>query len=118
MSFPRIIFVTLAAVFFMQSPLYANQVVEHQGEKITLGPRICLECHDDMEKHSHPTLIKYPPEGKESDFAPANSLLDQGIILIDNQLVCITCHDLKNTASGHLVFDNSQSKLCSACHIK
>jgi hypothetical protein len=38
--------------------------------------------------------------------------------LIDNQLVCITCHDVKNNQPGHLVMDNSQSRLCRTCHLK
>ena len=95
--------------------------IEHHGQTVAMSdkPADCIVCHDRQAgKDHHPIAIAYPPKGKESLFLPAAALKSKSIRLFNNQVVCTSCHNLKNPEKSHLVIDNSNSRLCLLCHKK
>jgi len=93
------------------------QTVAHKGERINLADTAqCLSCHKEMEAHSHPVMVDYPPTGKESRYAPAERLNERGLQLRQGKVVCTTCHDLENENPNFLVIADSKTRLCTACH--
>lgn len=115
------------------------EMTEHHGFMVTAEETTsgCLSCHDGSAAKSvgncsgvdcrifesgladsHRVDIPYPPPGKENEFQPVAYLTEARIKLINDQISCISCHDLKNQAASHLVMDNAGSSLCFGCHIK
>jgi len=107
--------------------------VEHHGMTVEADspPKICLSCHDGSIAHiisyctvmcdfstSHSILKHYPPRGREREYASAAAVNARGIVLVDGQVVCISCHDLRQPGPNHLVMSNEKSRLCLSCHIK
>lgn len=95
----------------------------------------CLVCHDGIDAPfvpsaaqslwspaapgDHPTEVSYydawrrNPEGY---VAPMD--LDSRITLPNGRVVCLSCHDGSSAEPNALVFSNSKSALCLACHNK
>ena len=106
---------TILAFF---STLQAENI-DHNGEKVEVDdPEACYPCHDDLKDHTHPVMIPYPPPGKENNYASPTVLTTAGIILLNGQVVCISCHDLGNPALNHPVEYDGASELCLVCHFK
>lgn len=98
-----------------------TEQIEHHGQTVAVSdnPADCIACHDDQAgKGHHPTGIAYPPQGKEGLFVPAGALKSNGMHLFKNQVVCTSCHNLKNPGRSHLVIENNNSRLCLLCHKK
>lgn len=99
----------------------AGVAVDHHGERFTPGenPDDCIACHDNnAERNHHPILIHYPPAGNDVTFAPLDTLQAKNLQLFNEQIVCVTCHDLHNSNRGHLAIENKNSELCLICHLK
>lgn len=93
--------------------------IDHHGQLVEIDAESgCVDCHDEMEDHTHPVLIEYPPPGKESNFAPPSTLAASGVSLINGQVICVSCHNLRNKSPGHLITGNKKSRMCLICHIK
>ena len=114
--------------------LYAQEVL-HNGNLVDSDdPKICLTCHNGIiaknispctkircllePNSSHPVFKKYPPSGKESEYAPSFQVEAAGIILKNGEVTCISCHNLMNQEGFHLVMENKRSRLCKTCHIR
>jgi doubled CXXCH motif protein len=96
-----------------------GEPAEHHGMTIDVdSPEICANCHDAGEHSSHPIFKSYPPRGKEREYASAAELQAKGIKLVRGQVVCTSCHDLRNPGPHHLVKSSAKSELCLICHIK
>lgn len=104
----------------------------HHGFAVDADGRYldCLSCHDGAiagyvryctdgcnALSPHPILMRYPPKGKERQFAPRGLLETKGIKLPENLVTCISCHNLLNQEKFHLVVEKRGSKLCFACHL-
>lgn len=90
----------------------------------------CLSCHDgsggkkvrvcttNCTINSHKFLVKYPPPGREKEFAPLHEVQTAGIKLENGMVTCISCHDLKNQQKYHFAIDTGSfaQKVCYACH--
>lgn len=99
----------------------AVEQIEHHQQQVEVSdnPEICIDCHaNQADRSHHPIAVSYPPEGKKELFLSAATLPDNRISLFKGQVVCTSCHDLKNPGSSHLVTDNTNSKLCLLCHRK
>ncbi|GAB7027118.1 cytochrome c3 family protein [Geotalea toluenoxydans] len=126
--------VLVVLLLFVLLKALRAETAEHHGfmvivEETTSG---CLSCHDGSAAQSvancsgvdcrisdsHSVDIPYPPPGKENEYQPVAYLTEARIKLINDQISCISCHDLKNPAGLHLVMDNAGSNLCFGCHIK
>lgn len=114
--------------------LNAQEVLHHDNLVDSDDPKICLTCHNGIiakdispctkisclldPRSSHPVFKKYPPHGKESEFAPSFQVQAAGIILKNGEVTCISCHNLMNQEGFHLVMENKRSRLCKTCHIR
>ena len=93
--------------------------IEHQGKPVDINDGLsCRQCHKDMQDHSHPVLVPYPPTGKEKEYASVARVEESGIKLLNGQVSCGSCHDLANPEQGHPVKSFSRSQLCLVCHLK
>jgi len=125
--------VLVAAFFlFLGSPAPGELISHHSFTTEANGPAYdCISCHDGSLAHivsyctvmcnfstSHSIFKRYPPPGKEREYAPAASLAAAGIKLEKGQVTCISCHDLKNPGENHLVRLRGEKNLCRVCHIK
>lgn len=98
-----------------------TEPIEHHGQTVEVSdnPADCIVCHDSQAgKDHHPIAVAYPPEGKKDLFLPAEALTPNRIRLFNGQVVCTSCHNLKNPEKSHLVTDNNSSTLCLLCHKK
>ena len=94
----------------------------------------CLSCHDGVISKmtpvevkagsfqhgiglSHPVGVKYPLMGRDSDFAPRDTLPEE-IQLFDGAVGCLSCHNPYGNKKHLLVMDNVRSALCLTCHRK
>jgi predicted CXXCH cytochrome family protein len=128
----------LLLLFLFMRTLSA-ETIAHHGYMVNAegSPVECLACHDgsaatsvancvgincNLPKgspgNSHPVSKPYPPEGREDDYLPANQVTAAGIRLVNGQVSCISCHDLKNPGAQHLIINNGKSTLCLSCHKK
>lgn len=118
------------------SPLYystprAEEILHHEVMADSDGSVYdCLSCHDGTIGSSvtlstmignffsnHPVNRDYPPVGKSEFYVPEEMVAIAGIKLVNGQITCITCHDLKNQGKDHLVKSLDRSGLCFSCHI-
>jgi predicted CXXCH cytochrome family protein len=116
-------------VLFLKNPL-AEQV-EHHGTLVnaTGNASECLACHDGVGakaisncvgincliRNSHAVDKPYP---SDDSFVKYGDAVRGGIKLTDAQVSCISCHDLNNSAAGHLAVDEEHRNLCLRCHVK
>ncbi len=112
--------------------LHAAKILHHGvAVEEDATARDCLSCHDGASadnvsyctvrcgfRSSHSVEKHYPPFGKENQYAPAALLRAKGIKLVNGNVTCVSCHNLRNSDRYHLVMDNSRSQLCLACHIR
>jgi len=63
-------------------------------------------------------MKRYPPRGKEAQYAPTTVIQARGIKLENGHVTCNSCHDLRNASLNHLVMENTGSKLCLTCHLR
>lgn len=107
------------------------ELVDHHGVKVeaTKG-RLCIACHDGVASKearyctsqcdaskAHAVFRPYPPIGKERSYAPLGEAVARGIAFENGLVTCISCHDVRNPGSHHLVVPRGV-KLCVACHIE
>lgn len=127
-----LIFVSL--VLKGSASLNALEVNHHDHIVDSDDPKTCLTCHNGTiaknispctkvsclldPKSSHPAFKKYPPDGKESEFALSSQVEAAGIILKNGEVTCISCHNILNQEDCHLVMENRRSCLCKTCHIR
>ncbi len=128
------LFILMGQFLFLISSLYAQEV-PHYGFLVYMdNPKLCLTCHDGTvaenispctkvsclldRKSSHPVFKKYPPTGKESEYAPVFEVKAAGITLTNGEVTCISCHNLMNQQRPHLVLEDRRSRLCKICHIR
>jgi len=122
----------LAAIFSAlacSSP--GAEEIEHHGVMADSESNAyeCLSCHDGqvgapvqlstkVGKHScdHPVNRDYPPAKKQADYLPLESVTDAGIKLLNGQVTCISCHNLKSPEKDHLAVPLDNSNLCFSCH--
>lgn len=89
----------------------------------------CLSCHDGQiakQIHTtdklgrylctHPINRDYPPADKRTEYLPLETVTAAGIKLLQGQITCISCHNLKNPEKPHLVEPLDKSDLCFNCH--
>lgn len=109
-----------------------QEVPHHENLVDHNDPNICLTCHDGAiaknitpctkssclldPNASHPVFRTYPPDGKESEFAPSSQVEAAGIKLTNGKITCISCHNLIIQEDFHLVMENWRSRLCKTCH--
>ena len=88
----------------------------------------CLSCHDGITGRAitvclgneclytknHSVMHRYPPVGKESNYAPQGEIEQAGCILEGGKITCLSCHNLANPPP-HLIREGD--KLCLICHI-
>ena len=114
--------------------LNAQEVLHNDNLVDSNDPKGCLTCHNGTiarnispctkvsclldPRSSHPVFKKYPPAGKESDYAPSSQVEAAGIKLKNGEVTCISCHNLMNQQEFHLVMENNDSRLCKTCHIR
>jgi hypothetical protein len=92
-----------------------------------LAMRDCMKCHDKNTKRpvticlgdnclysgDHSLKHRYPPIGKEKDYAPVSEIEKAGCFLENGTITCLSCHDLTKPPP-HLIKDGDQ--LCLICH--
>ncbi len=126
--------ILMGQFLFWVISLYAQEVPHHGYLAYMDRPKLCLSCHDGTiaenispctqlsclldKKSSHPVFKKYPPIGKESEYAPVFEVKAAGIPLIDGEVTCVSCHNLMNQQSPHLIMEDWRSRLCTTCHIR
>lgn len=89
----------------------------------------CVSCHDGLTASEikltakigniycgHPVGRDYPPAGKPEAYLTVEMVTAAGIKLLNGQVSCISCHNLKNPESPHLAVPLDKSSLCFACH--
>jgi predicted CXXCH cytochrome family protein len=89
----------------------------------------CLSCHDGLIAKSvklsvtignyfcgHPINRDYPPVDKPELYLPVERVTAAGIKLLNGQVTCISCHNLKNPEKPHLTVTLDKSDLCFSCH--
>lgn len=114
-----------------------DDIFRHDGQPRPLGVDgfsvNCLACHDGNTATGGEVRI-YEHKGNNAvgsshpigtDYAQATfrrkglmriDRLDQGIILIDGKMGCLSCHDMLNPVLSHLTVQNDGSALCLMCH--
>jgi len=105
--------------------------IEHHGVRADSEGSAyeCLSCHDGVlaaQIHmstktgnylcTHPVNRDYPPPRKQADYLPLEEVTAAGIKLLQGQISCISCHNLKNPEKLHLVVPLDNSNLCFNCH--
>lgn len=135
----------LPAMKSVQGAESAGRIRPYQAYGVELDPAslLCLSCHDGVtasdvftSAHAtqfsnqlgssnlgsqtlsgHPIGVKFPTA--DPTYRPINAVTADGrIMLPDERVQCISCHDPHNTGrhKGMLVRSNSGSRLCLACH--
>lgn len=118
----------LLALFQLRSK--AEMIPHHGLEVLADGVAMdCLGCHDGSVagvvsfcrvecnfRSPHSILKTYPPLGKEEQYLPLESMLQEGMKLEDGKITCISCHNLRNSDRFHLQLDDAGRELCFVCH--
>lgn len=110
------------------------ELVQHHGATVDSrgDAASCLRCHDGSTAQgistcigircefasSHPVNRDYPPVGNRNKFVSAEEIKAAGVVLINGQVTCVSCHELTNPDRFHLIKDNRNSNLCIQCHIR
>jgi predicted CXXCH cytochrome family protein len=132
------------AVYSMYDSTFSSSIdmpVNSQGGSPTGISAACLSCHDgtlavatnigpitgtenlgtDLT-NDHPINIEYLPNLDPGEFNPATDVATAGLKLYNGQVECATCHDVHNKGpsgvSKLLRASNTNSALCTTCHIK
>lgn len=84
----------------------------HSAASSTRPVSICLTDHC-LYTNEHPVLRRYPPYGKEFDFASVAEITMAGCVLQDGKITCLSCHNLTRPIP-HLIKTGDQ--LCYLCH--
>ena len=132
----RTLWVTGLAMVAILSPLFystprAGEILHHEVMADSEGSVYdCLSCHDGTIGSpvtlstmignffgNHPVNRDYPPVGKSEFYVPEEMVAIAGIKLVNGQITCITCHNLKNQKKYHLIMSMDKSDLCFNCHI-
>lgn len=123
--------IIMVAVFLLSPQKSLAKKIEHHGFSVNAeGSTLdCLSCHDGSAagsirscsvkcdfSSSHSILKPYPPAQSRGSYAPLAEVKRRGIRIRGGKVTCISCHNLNNPASGHLVIESA--KLCQACHLK
>lgn len=111
--------------------VYALNVPHHGLDVNASDDDACMSCHDGSIGNAvvfctvgcdfstaHVIDKHYPPAGKRNQFRSIASVRARGVELVNDHVVCISCHDIRNQQQYHLVIDNRGSALCLVCHIK
>ena len=122
----------LLVVLSAASPAIADKVAHHGNTVDADGiAESCLSCHDGTIAANvsvctvkcdfstpHAIMKRYPPLGrKASSYASVAQVTAKGVRIVNGNITCVSCHNLKNEARYHLVRDE-KGKLCVICHIK
>ena len=111
------------------------EVVFHNGFPVSKKASVseCEACHDGsiakavplcmaescfLTPGSHPVNTPYPPIKERNMYMTAAVVKAAGVILVNGQVTCVSCHNLANPEQFHLVIEIDRSKLCLTCHIK
>jgi len=108
----------------------AEEILHHGSKVDSEGSGIdCLSCHDGLiatsVKYSvdignffcgHPINRDYPPVRTSDLYLPVEQVTGAGIRLLNGQVTCISCHNLKNPEKPHLAVPLDHSDLCFSCH--
>lgn len=92
--------------------LTMQECIACHSEGTTHPVAICLDDHC-LYTNDHSLMHRYPPLGKELEYAPAAEIIAAGCILEDGKITCLSCHDLTQPAP-HLIRTGDQ--LCGICH--
>ncbi|WP_136515693.1 hypothetical protein [Geomonas edaphica] len=92
--------------------LTMQECIACHSEGSTHPVAICLDDHC-LYTNDHSLMHRYPPLGKEMEYASAAEVLAAGCILEDGKITCLSCHDLTQPAP-HLIRAGDQ--LCGICH--
>jgi len=98
-----------AQVFTYKECLTCHAEGMKKGVSICLGEN-CLYSKD------HSLMHRYPPVGKEKDFAPIHEVERLGAIFEDGKITCLSCHDLSKPPP-HLIRERERDQICLVCHI-
>jgi hypothetical protein len=131
--FQSFVILQVAVLVLFVSALHAEQLDHHGMQADSEGTAAyCLTCHDGLAAKkvvvctttctvsAHKFLAKYPPPGREKDFATQQAVQAAGIRLENGMVTCISCHDLKNLERFHFAIDSTPfaRKLCYTCHVR
>ena len=130
-SYKKLLFIPLFLCTFFCS-VKAEAIMHHGNNVDAIGYKEkCISCHNAYDtptdfrcmpiclfRKSHPHRVLYPVEGKPNKLKPASLLGQQGIVLPDGYLDCISCHNLMNPSRFHLTFKRDTEGICVACHIR
>jgi len=108
----------------------AEEILHHGHKVDSEGSSIdCLSCHDGVIAKpvmlsitvgnyfcNHPVNRDYPPVDKSEAYLPVEQVTGAGIKLLNGQVTCISCHNLKNPNAPHLAVPLDKSDLCFTCH--
>jgi hypothetical protein len=129
-----VIIIVMAILVILGTDMFFRaEAVEHHG--FNADPRgdrkDCLSCHNDTKARSHskcmpiclfgeshPDNRVYPPPNRKNEFKPALIAQQNGIILVNGKMDCISCHSLNVNSRYHLRIKNWDNQICNACHIK
>ncbi len=133
-----------SATYSMYDSTFSSSIdmpVNNSGGNPTGISAACLSCHDgtlaiatnlnpmtgsenlgtDLT-NDHPINIEYLPNLDPGEFNPATDVSTAGLELYNGQVECATCHDVHDKGpqgSGALLrIDNTNSAMCTTCHIK
>lgn len=100
----------------------------HQKEAADLlRMQDCLKCHNVkmgkpvtictgdncLYSKTHSLMHRYPPIGKEKDYASVSIIERAGCFLEEGKITCLSCHNLTKP-SPHLIREGDE--LCLICH--
>lgn len=120
-------------VFLLNDSFYGAEAHEHHGFNVDVAGTHdeCLTCHNGYisDFHtkctpvyflgiSHPDNKGYPPPERKREFKSLADAQKSGILFVGGRIDCISCHSLVVTNHDHLRIENTNKKLCYACHIK
>ena len=121
----RLIIVALASGTMLS--LCGNNPYHQKEAARMLRMQECLVCHDGnmgkpvsictgddcLYSKTHSLMHRYPPIGKEKDYATVIEIEQAGCYLEEGKITCLSCHDLTKP-SPHVIRDGD--KLCLTCH--
>ena len=93
----------------------------HIGLEDSIDSHDCLNCHDGLlAEHpmNHPFNVNYLEAQINRPGAVLRPIIElpSAIVLIENQIVCFTCHNMESNLPFKLRLTLERSVLCLACH--